>query len=239
MTESPSADPEVVRAGLMDSLRACRALEREIFAALDPVARDAPGPDDGWSAKDELAHLSAWRRRQALRMAAAREGRPEPSLPEADIDGTNAIFHAERADWPWATVDADADATADGLVAEIAAAEVTALTDRTTIGQVMGDGTEHDLGHLSRLAAMTGHGDRVLALAAATQAMVSQPGWPATPAAYARYNLACFHALGGRLDEARSLLRLALPADASLREHAPSDPDLAAIRDELPGLVEG
>ena len=74
-------DRTALRASLIDGLRACRDTEREVFAALDPVARDAPGADGGWSAKDNLAHLSAWRRRQAAKMAAIREGRPEPELP--------------------------------------------------------------------------------------------------------------------------------------------------------------
>ena len=58
-------------------------------------------------------------------------------------------------------------------------------------------------------------------------------------AAYARYNLACFHALGGRLDTARELLRQALPADEELRGFAPTDDDLVALRDEIPSLAEG
>ena len=59
---------------------------------------------------------------------------------------------------------------------------------------------------------------------------------PASPAAFARYNLACYHALNGDLDAARALLRQALPADEALRTLAPNDNDLVALRNELPAI---
>ncbi len=232
-------DTTALRAGLIDNLRACRAAEREIFGALDPVTRDALGPDGGWSAKDHLAHLSAWRNRQATKMAAAREGRDDPGTPTEEIDSTNAIYHAERADWTWDQVVADADATADALIAEIDAASDEALADQKVLGPIMGDGPEHDLGHLGAIAAGVGMTDRVRALADRTQAMLDSGQWPDRAAAFARYNLACFRALSGDLDGARALLRQALPADEELRTLAPTDDDLIALRDELPALAAG
>jgi hypothetical protein len=225
-----------LRSGLIDSLRECRDAERTIFAALDPSIRDAPEPDGGWSPKDHLAHLSAWRNKQATRMAALRERRPEPAELAEGLDETNAIYHAERAEWPWTQVEADADATADALIGEVRAASDAALLDRKVLGPIMGDGPEHDVGHLAPIARSVGLEDRVLALAATTRAMIDGGGWPDVSAAYARYNLACFHAQGGRLDEARALLRQALPADESLRSFAPTDDDLIALRPELEAL---
>ncbi len=81
--------------------------------------------------------------------------------------------------------------------------------------------------------------DRVRALADRTLAMLDSGDWPNRAAAYARYNLACFHALNGDLDEARALLRMALPAEEELRTFAPKDDDLIALRDEIPALAEG
>lgn len=230
-------DRSALRHSLVEGLRACRDAEREIFGALDPAVRDAPGPDGGWSPKDNLAHLSAWRRRQAAKMAALREGRPEPQLPSEDLDTTNAAFHAERADWPWDRVDADADGSADELIAEVEAAGDDALEDHKVVGPIMGDGPEHDIAHLGSIAATVGLEDRVLALAELTRSLIDRGDWPDSSAAYARYNLACYHALGGRLDEARALLRQALPVNEDLRKHAPNDDDLIALRDELPTLA--
>ena len=55
-------------------------------------------------------------------------------------------------------------------------------------------------------------------------------------ASVARYNLACFHALSGDLDAARALLRQVLPGNEELRDLAPKDDDLIALRDEIPTL---
>jgi len=225
-----------LRSGLVDSLHACRDAECTIFAALDPSVRDAAGSGGDWSPKDHLAHLSAWRNRQASKMAALREGRPEPAEPADGLDETNAIYHAERAGWTWDVVEADADATADALVGEVRAASDADLLDQKVLGSIMGDGPEHDVGHLAPIATSVCLEDRVLALAATTRAMIDGGGWPVASAAYARYNLACFHALGGRLDEARALLRQALPDNESLRTFAPIDDDLIALRPELEAL---
>ena len=227
------------RAGLIESLRLTRDVEREIFAALEPAVRDTPPPDGGWSAKDTLAHLSAWRQRQTDKLAALREGRAEPPSPAAEIDDLNAILHDQRADWTWDRVASDAETTADGLMAEVAAASETVLADPKVVGSILGDGPEHDLGHLVPLAATEQLRSRVLGLADATRAIVDGGGWPARVAAYARYNLACFHALGGRLETARALLRQALPDSEELRTFAPTDDDLIALRDEIPALATG
>ena len=59
--------------------------------------------------------------------------------------------------------------------------------------------------------------------------------WPERAAAYARYNLACYRALAGDLDDARALLRLALPGQEELASWAPKDDDLIALRDRVEG----
>jgi hypothetical protein len=238
-TDPVSFDVEKLRTGLIDGLRASRAAERAIFDALEPAQRDAPGFDGDWSAKDVQAHLSAWRQRQSDRMLAQRGAGDAPAEPDITMDQVNANFHAERADWPWDRVAVDAEATAEALIAEVAAADGTMLADPDVIGPIMGDGAEHDLDHLARVAAVVGMGSRVLDLADTTLAILDRGGWPSRSEAYARYNLACFHAKAGNLDVARSLLRQALPAEAALRANAPVDDDLIALRDEIPALADG
>jgi hypothetical protein len=232
-------DPSRLRAGLIEALRNTRAVERDVLAGIDPARRDTPPADGGWSAKDTLAHLSAWRRHQAGRLAARREGRDEPPLPAVETDDVNAIFHAERADWAWDRVASDAESSADALMAEVAAASDETLADPKMVGLIMSDGPEHDLGHLGQLAATDALRARVVELADTTVAIIDRGDWPARAAAYARYNLACFHALGSRLDVARSLLRRALPGQEELRAQAPRDDDLIALRDEIPALAAG
>jgi hypothetical protein len=168
-----------------------------------------------------------------------REGREEPALASTETDEVNAIFHAERVDWAWDRVVADADATAEALVAEVDAATAETLAVDRVVGSIMGNGPEHTLAHLAPVASRAGLGSRVLDLAGAVGAIVDRGGWPPRSAAYARYNLACFHALAGRLDEARALLRQALPGQDELQAFAPEDDDLIALRDEIPTLIGG
>ncbi len=234
--DHPASD---LRANLVDGLQAARAAEREVFGSLEPAARDTPAADGGWSAKDLQAHLSAWKRRQVNRLVAIREGRDEPSLASTETDEINATFHAERADWTRDRVVADADATTDELIAETEAASAATLAEDRVAGAIMGNGPEHALTHLWPLAARFDVGTAVLDLAGTLEAILDRAGWPSRAGAFARYNLACFHALGGRLDAARTLLRQALPAEEELRTFAPLDDDLIALRDEMPALMTG
>ena len=103
----------------------------------------------------------------------------------------------------------------------------------------MGNGSEHTLTHLAPIAAGAGLESRTLALADEITAIIDRGGWPSRAVAYARYNLACFHALSGNLDVARSLLRQALPEQEELQGYAPDDDDLIALRDEMPVLAAG
>ena len=230
-------EPASIRTGLIDTIRASRAAERDVISALDPGVRDAPAADGGWSPKDVQAHLTAWKGRTAERLRALRVGLSEPV--EVETDEANAKFHAERSGWTWQQVLADADATTDELIAEIDAAADETLTLPRISGTIMGNGSEHTLTHLTPIAAGAGLGSRTLELADAITAIIDRGGWPARAEAYARYNLACFHALSGNLDVARALLRQALPGQEELRVFAPKDDDLIALRDELPTLAAG
>ena len=237
MTGTQTAATDIRRA-LVETLRAARATERTVFEAFDAADRDTPPADGEWSPKDIQAHLGAWRRHMSERLAAIREGRPEPE-GGGETDATNAVIHAERADWPWDRVAADAEASAADLVAEIETADDATLAVDRTVGSIMGNGAEHTIIHAGSVADRVGLGSAVADLSGQIESIVDRGGWPPRSAAFARYNLACFHALAGRLDEARRLLRIALPAEQDLRDFAVEDSDLVALRDELPELERG
>lgn len=237
MSES-SPDPAAFRGGLLEVVRAAVEAEREVFASIAPAERDVPAADGGWSPKDVLAHLAAWKGHQVARMRAIREGTEEPE-DRRETDAVNAVIHAERADWPWARVWSDSEATSGALLAEIEAASDDALATERISATIMGNGPEHILAHLPGAAARAGLEARVDRLADTIAEVIGRGGWPDRAAAYARYNLACFNALGGRLDVARQLLRVALAQREDLRAFAPEDADLIALRDELPALLDG
>jgi hypothetical protein len=236
---APDAPATDLRAGLVEGLTAARTAEREVLDAIDADDRERPAIDGGWSPKDIQAHLAAWRRRQVERLVAVREGREEPTLPAAETDEVNAVFQAERAGWAWDQVVADADATMTDLIAEIRSASDETMNEPRMVGSIMGNGPEHTLLHLAPLADRVGARTRILDLAAQVEGIIDTGDWPSRAASFARYNLACFHALAGRLDRARELLRQSLPDEAELRDLAPIDDDLIALRDEIPTLAAG
>jgi hypothetical protein len=216
-----------------------REAERDVFVALDPAVRDRPIRDGDWSPKDHQAHLSAWKGRQADRLAAARSGTQlEPWEDEDDV--TNARLQARTADWSWDAVSADADAAHERLVAEVRAAD----PDQVRSGDHLLDGTYgngifHAQQHFVWLqAAGIGIDDaRVTAFNDDAERIVRRAALGERDRGTALYNMACFHAIGGRLDRARPLLREAFGLRGDLVEFAPGDPDLAALHGELETLA--
>jgi hypothetical protein len=88
---------------------------------------------------------------------------------------------------------------------------------------------EADIGvDLARVAAFVDDQERLL----------NSDGVPDFDRGVGLYNLACAHALAGRLDRARPLLRVAFGLRPDLGEFAKEDPDLVELRDEL-GTLSG
>jgi hypothetical protein len=66
---------------------------------------------------------------------------------------------------------------------------------------------------------------------------VSAPAIPEKARAVGLYDLACYHALSGSPDVARSLLRDAFRLDPELVEYSRTDEELLSLRDELDNLA--
>jgi hypothetical protein len=218
---------------IVATLRAARQAERDIIGTLPAEVLLAPGPDGGWSPKDIQAHLTSWKARQAQRHAAAGRGDELPAADE-DLDAINAELHAARADSSWASVEEEADHVTDELMAAIHATDLEILLgNERLLGGTMGNGASHALEHLPPLARAHGSAQQVLTLAREVEEIVRASAFPDGDKGIFLYNQACFHALGGRLDLARSLLPEALTLSPDLTEWSREDPDLAALRDGL------
>jgi len=237
MTETPLAS-EPLSAALIAQLRAMREAERDLFGALDPAVRDRPMRPNDWSPKDHQAHLTAWKSRQADRIAAVRSGQSFPT-DDRETDEINAELQATRADWGWEAIVAEADDVSRRLESEIVAAGDQLLLDSgRLVGGIFGNGPFHAATHFGWLvdAGIGVDEAQVRAFLDAEEQLLNETSLPEGDRGVGIYNLACAHALARRLDRARELLRTAFRLRPDLAEFALEDPDLVALRDELPSL---
>jgi hypothetical protein len=224
---------------LVEMLTMTRDAERDVFGALDPGVRDRPLREGDWSPKDHQAHLTAWKTRQADRFEAART---QGQLPEweDEEDAINARLQAQRADWSWESLVDEADAASERLVGEVRAAdpELVRTGDRLLDG-TFGNGAFHAQQHFIWLeAADIGLDEaRVMTFVDAIERLIRDSDLPDRDRGTAIYNSACFHAVAGRLDRARELLREAFPLRSDLVAFAREDGDLIALRDEIDALA--
>lgn len=237
--------PSQLQLDLVAMLRASRAAECDLFAALDADTRDRPGTIGEWSAKDVQAHLAAWRGIEARRLEAAVGGDaraigldrdPAPGDP---TDAANAVLHDARAGWSWQEVDAEANASVEALIDVIGRSTSEALCEcNQMVAGIGANGANHAIGHLSDVAVLAGAAARYNVYAEEVEAILRHGHLPPRDSGVILYNIACHHALSGHLDEARRLLRSVFSRHREeLLEVAKTDPDLAALSDELMNLA--
>ncbi len=234
-----------LHADLVEMLEVTRAAERAIFGLLDPAQREAPGTIGDWSAKDVLAHLTAWREVEAERLRTGWRDRPADQSQAGDgetEDEANARIHAERAAWSWDRVAAAASSSIDALEAGISATPAARLEESENLVAGIGaNGANHAIAHLSDIAAIAGPAARPLyrAFEQQIETIVVRGRIPDRDVGVMVYNLACNAALAGRLDDARRLAADALRRRPDLLDWALEDGDLATIRADLPALAAG
>jgi hypothetical protein len=224
---------------LLEQLQVMRAAERDIFGSLEPEIRDRPIRPNDWSPKDHQAHLTAWKGIQAERIRASTRGE-DPPFVGTETDEINAGLQATRADWSWSDVVAEADEVTKRLEDEIRAAGSARLIESGgLIGGIFGNGASHGMTHFGWLVDADIGVDlaRVSAFVDEQERLLNSEAVPDFDRGVGLYNLACAHALAGRLDRARSLLRVAFPLRPDLAEFAKQDPDLVELRNELPTLA--
>lgn len=235
VNDAPSGSTPV-HDDLIEMLAATRAAEHDLYAGIDPSVRDEPRRIGEWSARDVLAHLAAWRSVEARRLA----GEPDGTGADESEDDANARIQADRAGWSWERVAAEADASLDALVEAISTTSEEELTrSERLVAGIGANGANHAVAHLADVAALTGSAERFAAFAGQVEAILLRGRIPRRDAAVMLYNIACHHALAGELDEARRLLRDAFAARPDLLEWSLTDPDVAALHDELSTLAGG
>jgi hypothetical protein len=232
---------EMLTDALAMTIRTTRDAERDLFGGLDEAIRLRPIREGDWNPKDFQAHLTAWKARQADRFAAVREGRElPPPMDDHEEDALNAELRAARIDRDWPAIVAEADQVAERLIAELRQADPEAVraSDRLLSG-TLGNGVLHAITHVRWLleAGVPLDRGRVSAFAEEALRVVNAEAIPGKARAVGLYDLACYHALSGAPDVARSLLRDAFRMDPELVEFSRTDEDLVSIRDDLDRLA--
>jgi hypothetical protein len=218
-----------------------RVAEREIFGSLEPEIRDRPMRPNDWSPKDHQAHLTAWKGIQAGRIRATARGETPP-FTGRETDEVNAELQATRADWSWPQVAGEADEVSERLEAEIrAAGSAMLIASGGLIGGIFGNGSSHAITHFGWLvdAGVGVDESRVATFVDDHERLIDVDALPDFDRGVGLYNVACAHAVAGRLDRARPFLREAFRLRPDLAEFAKEDPDLVGLRDELPSLAAG
>jgi hypothetical protein len=231
-----------LQADIVAMLEAMRTAERALFEAVPAGARETSGAIGEWSVKDVRAHLAAWRAIEARRIAARAAGlRAEPMdpAPDAPIDEANAMLHDLHAATSWDAVAAEAEASVDALIAAVDGStnDVLCECDDWSVAGIGANGVNHAVGHLPEIADLAGGEAHFVAFAHELEAILSAGHLPPRDSGVILYNIACARALSGDLDYARRLLPQAFARRHELRELAPNDPDLVALRDEMATLA--
>lgn len=188
-TTAPTA--KRIRVDVQIWARAITAASRHECVALlaqVPVSqRQALGTLQGWSTKDELAHLAYWIELFARNIAAARAELPlidtRPYLAMND-----AAWH-ERKDWDWITVEQALLEAIDAVVVQLAVLSAEELTDgarlsveparrppRPLIRSLLYELIDHPLHHLTGIYRRLGASVARAEMIARVTAVVEQPG---------------------------------------------------------------
>jgi hypothetical protein len=237
------ATPSPLHADLVEMLRATRSAERDLYAMLPSDVREAAATIGEWSAKDVLAHISAWRAIEARRLE-ARAGRvsaehaADPGLDDP-VDESNAHLHAQHADWTWDAVDHEADASAEALVAAFGNSTAEILCECPD-GIVAGNGANaanHSMAHLSDISTLAGGLERYDAFAHELEGILARGHLPPRDSGVMLYNIGCHYALSSELDQARRVMRSAFAQRHDLLQPALEDSDLVALSAELTELA--
>jgi len=162
---SGDLDGPISAAACLERFREARARVDGLAARIESWMAESA---EGWTAKDYLAHLTAWQRRMVRWFDEGAAGRqrtgPEPGYTFEQIDALNERDFLAGRDTPLETVRAEFDATADAVEALISSLDDDDLNDaaRTPwLGfearhTIAGNTYGHYLEHLVALEALAG-----------------------------------------------------------------------------------
>ena len=215
---------------LRKALEAQREMEREFAAEM----RKSEKQPKGWPAALILFHISMWRERLRNALTDVRDGRPYPPPPE-NIDEVNDAEVASGLGVSLSDISERSDTLLASLIAlseQLGERPFKWFSASTTTEALLRNSYIHPRNHIVEY--LTENGDEAGAARVVEEAASEMRDVSAPPLALGAvlYNLACLRTKQGRLDDALDLLKEALPMRPDMRAVAPTDPDLAPLRDD-------
>ncbi|MGB7873831.1 MAG: ClbS/DfsB family four-helix bundle protein [Anaerolineales bacterium] len=223
---------------LIELLQKGYQAEREFVATLSGEERNAGGTIEQWTAKDNIAHNSYWRKQHAENILAVLAGE---SPVQTDDDQINEGVYSQYKDQSWDEVDTLSETSLERMGAALAALSEDDLQrsdfypwvqGRPLWREIVGNIYTHVILHLSDWHLKKGNATRTAEM---YQEMTEQltrlddsPDWQGV----IRYNNACSFSLLGDKEKAIRELREALKLNPGLTEWSKEDPDFEPIRDE-------
>lgn len=227
---------------LLDLLRHAQNSQNAFFQELPQAELEASGTPERWSAKDHVAHMTYWRRRLIMKLQAIIRQEPQPE-PE-DFEQMNSVIFEQQRHRPWADILAESDQAYDELIVLTEQLQEEDLTANHRFAwnndgdplytAYMGNCYEHTQQHLAQYTQDRHDPARALQVYEDWVNRVVEVETPDTLKGYVLYNLACFYATHDRLDQAMTPLQQSLTLAPSLKAFARTDPDLEALRPNLP-----
>ena len=218
---------------LLESMRSARRKEEsDLWPHVDDLPAETPG---GWTAKDQLAHLTAWRAIAASELDLVRTGGAGRYVPR-DFDAENAKIYQEAHQQPAVLIRAGALDSWEQVARSVEACSDETLArprPRRPEEQLWQDVCviyHHLMEHL--VYWQLDLGNEAAAEESATWGYeLAERMFPAdTQRGVAAYNVGCIYALRGRADAAMPHLRAGLQLRPDIRDWAKHDPDLDPIR---------
>jgi tetratricopeptide (TPR) repeat protein len=214
---------------------------------LSPAEREEAGGPKRWSAKDQVAHICAWREVSVEHLQMIRNGEKPPDINE--FDPINAQFYEAHRLMTWDEMLEKEKRLARAFVDELQALSEEQLTDpernpwrngRPVWNYAMIEVYTHPEMHRAFYYAERGRleqANRIQENLAHTLAAFSdQPRYQAI----AHYNLGCHYATTGQKDKALLPLKEAFALSPALAEWSKQDTDLASLQDmpEFQALIQ-
>jgi hypothetical protein len=188
----------------------------------------------GWPAALILFHISMWRERLRNALTDLRDGRPYPPPPQ-NIDEVNDAEVASGLGVSLADISERSDNLLTSLIAlseQLGERPFKWFTASNTTEALLRNSYIHPRNHF--VDYLRENGDEAGAARLVEEAVSEMRDVEAPPLALGAvlYNLACLRTKEGRLDDAIGLLKEGLPMRPDMKAGAPTDPELAPLRDD-------